>query len=68
MCMCGDLCCRSCGPAQGSYRCDICGKWTAEGGCDDPEACKLQYAELRYAELEEDAREYDLYQKGLHRS
>jgi hypothetical protein len=60
-CMCGDLCCRSCGPAQGSYRCDMCGKWTAEGGCDDPEACRL-----RYAELEEDAREYSLYQKGLH--
>ncbi len=39
-CMCGDIYCYSCGPAQGNYRCPVCGKWTADGGCDDPEECE----------------------------
>jgi hypothetical protein len=30
-CMCGDLCCSSCGPAQGNYKCEHCGNWAAEG-------------------------------------
>lgn len=30
-CMCGDLCCGSCGPAQGNWRCIICGQWASEG-------------------------------------
>lgn len=30
-CMCGDLQCPSCGPAQGNWRCIICGMWA-----DDP--------------------------------
>jgi len=38
-CMCGDLYCLSCGPAQGNYRCPQCGKWSGEGGCDQPEVC-----------------------------
>ena len=29
-CMCGDLCCWSCGPAQGNHRCPICGEWMTE--------------------------------------
>ena len=29
-CLCGDLCCPSCGPAQGNWRCPICGTWTSE--------------------------------------
>ena len=33
-CMCGDPYCPSCGPAQGNYHCPICGKWSADGGCD----------------------------------
>jgi len=37
--MCGDPCCWSCGPAQGNYKCEICGKWSMDGGCDDPDAC-----------------------------
>lgn len=39
MCMCGDPYCWSCGPAQGNSKCPNCGKWAADGGCDDPEAC-----------------------------
>lgn len=38
-CMCGDIYCSSCGPAQGNYRCPNCGKWTDEGGCDNPDGC-----------------------------
>ena len=30
-CMCGDLCCPSCGPAQGNHKCPICGEWVTEG-------------------------------------
>jgi len=29
-CMCGDICCWSCGPAQGNWRCDICREWASE--------------------------------------
>lgn len=29
-CMCGDLCCPSCGPAQGNWRCPICNEWASE--------------------------------------
>lgn len=38
-CMCGDPYCWSCGPAQGNYKCPVCGKWSADGGCTDPERC-----------------------------
>lgn len=39
-CMCGDLCCRSCGPAQGNTRCPVCGVWASDGGCENPERCE----------------------------
>lgn len=29
-CLCGDLYCPSCGPAQGNYKCDECGTWQAD--------------------------------------
>lgn len=32
-CMCGDICCPSCGPAQGNWRCPVCREWASEG-CD----------------------------------
>lgn len=32
-CMCGDTHCGSCGPAQGNWRCDLCGAW-ADDGCE----------------------------------
>ena len=38
-CLCGDLRCRSCGPAQGNHRCYVCGKWDDEGGCTTPAEC-----------------------------
>lgn len=41
-CLCGDLMCPSCGPAQGNSRCPNCGKWSADGGCDDPVWCDIQ--------------------------
>ena len=33
MCMCGDMHCGSCGPAQGNHRCIICRAW-ADDGCE----------------------------------
>jgi len=36
-CMCGDLCCPSCGPAQGNWRCPVCRAWASDG-CDCSEA------------------------------
>lgn len=30
-CMCGDICCSSCGPAQGNWKCPICREWASEG-------------------------------------
>lgn len=30
-CMCGDLQCPSCGPAQGNWKCPLCGTWVDEG-------------------------------------
>lgn len=29
-CMCGDICCNSCGPAQGNWRCPLCNAWASE--------------------------------------
>jgi len=37
-CMCGDICCPSCGPAQGNHRCLVCGAWASDG-CENPEEC-----------------------------
>lgn len=49
-CMCGDLYCPSCGPAQGNSKCPACGKWTGDGGCNNPEACGLIVAAAVEAE------------------
>lgn len=38
-CLCGDIYCSSCGPAQGNFQCHICGKWSMDDGCDDVEEC-----------------------------
>lgn len=38
-CMCGYLYCFSCGPAQGNFQCEVCGKWSYDGGCDDEQKC-----------------------------
>ena len=63
-CLCGDLYCGSCGPAQGNYKCDMCGKWSLDGGCPDPEKCereaKAQDDQMYRAELIRDA--WGLYQ------
>jgi hypothetical protein len=64
MCMCGDPYCWSCGPAQGNWKCEACGKWTHDGGCEDPMACaeiirqheeeRRQWEHLEEAEFMED--------------
>jgi hypothetical protein len=79
-CMCGDLCCGSCGPAQGNYRCPICKAWRSEGckhfDLDDKlekefeeEARKVEEAERladdEYAkELEEEKRLVEDWKNG----
>lgn len=44
-CMCGDIYCFSCGPAQGNYKCEVCGRWSDEG-CEKPEECAKKSAEM----------------------
>lgn len=41
-CMCGDLYCISCGPAQGNHRCEECGRWSMDGGCIDESVCEAK--------------------------
>jgi len=36
-CMCGDIHCSVCGPAQGNYRCVLCKAW-ADDGCEHLDA------------------------------
>lgn len=68
-CLCGDLYCGSCGPAQGNHRCGNCGEWEEEHGepeseHDDAkcsEAMRLQ-AEADYQwelEMEKSEAEYE---------
>ena len=63
-CMCGDLYCKSCGPGQGNDYCPVCGKWSLDGGCDDPKACEKilakwdAYAEQLQQEIDKAAEDY----------
>lgn len=52
MCMCGDLYCGSCGPAQGNHKCGCCGRWSMDGECDDPDYCHQQLQLHAEAECE----------------
>ncbi len=61
-CMCGDICCWSCGPAQGNSRCPICNAWASDGCAHaDPETGDLlpefeaQAAAIAKAEAEAEA-------------
>jgi len=56
-CMCGDIRCWSCGPAQGNYKCDVCGRWSDEGGCINPSACQIEQEERDRKYVEELAEE-----------
>ena len=48
-CMCGDIQCPSCGPAQGNWRCPICRAW-ADDGCqhitEDGSDIKPEFQEI----------------------
>jgi hypothetical protein len=52
-CLCGDLYCWSCGPAQGNHRCEACGEWTL----DHEEPGSTHEARRCTAEVERMARE-----------
>lgn len=46
-CLCGDTCCPSCGPAQGNWRCELCGEWASDDAVHIDEATgtyKPEYA------------------------
>ena len=58
-CMCGDYLCPSCGPAQGNSRCDVCGSWESEGGCENPEECQ-RIGEERDREMYEEWKAQEL--------
>jgi len=49
-CMCGDICCPSCGPAQGNFKCPNCGVWDSDGGCEDENACEKANREIAEGE------------------
>lgn len=52
-CMCGDLYCGSCGPAQGNFKCRQCGMWSMDGGCANPAKCNALEAAAVEAEYED---------------
>ncbi len=52
-CMCGDTYCWSCGPAQGNYKCPICGRWSEDGGCEKPAECEVATQKMYDALAEE---------------
>ena len=60
-CMCGDIQCSSCGPAQGNWKCPICHEW-ADNCCEhiseETGDIKPEYAEEAYR-IEEDERAAD---------
>jgi hypothetical protein len=65
-CMCGDLYCHSCGPAQGNSRCPECGVWTADGGCENSQQCEEATRladEAYYTDIEEADRLAEEYWK-----
>jgi hypothetical protein len=67
-CMCGDTQCWSCGPAQGNWKCPICGLW-ADDCCEhiDEETgdIKPEFAEeLKLAQARE-AAFWDEYVKAF---
>jgi hypothetical protein len=65
-CMCGDLFCSSCGPAQGNYKCVQCGAWSMDGGCENPERCaeldrQMAAAEAAFNDTEMKPEETDAF-------
>lgn len=60
-CMCGDICCPSCGPAQGNFRCLVCGAYTSDGGCENEQACAEEQERRDAAEQEQDFSDYEAY-------
>ena len=39
-CLCSDPECCFCGPFYGNDFCEQCGRWSGEGGCENPAACQ----------------------------
>ncbi len=62
-CMCGDICCPSCGPAQGNSRCGLCGEWASESCIHYDEETGDYKAEYREAAKEAARKEYEAEQK-----
>jgi hypothetical protein len=50
-CMCGDTHCSSCGPAQGNWKCIICGSW-ADDTCEHIDEETGKYKQEFMSEIE----------------
>ena len=57
-CYCGDTHCRFCGPTQGNNRCEACGAWDDDGGCQTPERCAEEVLRIE-AQIEQATRNND---------
>ena len=69
-CLCGDICCPSCGPAQGNWHCPICREWASEGCAhiDEDGKIKPEFVEdVRKAEAAEEAF-WDAYAREMSES
>jgi hypothetical protein len=67
MCLCGDSCCPSCGPAQGNYQCPICKEWFSEG-CEhfnqETGAIKLEFRQAAKDAIEAENKSWSEYYKN----
>ena len=68
-CLCGDYCCPHCGPAQGNWRCPICGTWASE--CcehisEEDGSLKPEFREQAEAQAKAEAEyEYQAYLEAM---
>jgi len=66
--MCGDTHCGSCGPAQGNWRCPLCGAWAddvCEHMADDGEGLKPEFHAAAAAIAEAEAKADEQLVKDL---
>lgn len=67
-CMCGDICCPSCGPAQGNFRCPSCRAWSSDGcECTPLEIAAAEERErLAETELAEELKAEAAFEEEMH--
>ncbi len=66
-CLCGDTHCPSCGPAQGNFKCPICGSW-ADDCCEhftEEGTLKPEFEALAQEKEAAEAKYWDDYAKSM---